>query len=804
MRKKNKIFKICLLPSISLLGISLFTISCNYENNKKDNISKKTLDSKIQSSSQETKNNNQTQNNFSDVIDQKNKLPESKPEEKKPLVDSELSSQKITPEKNQNISLEKLKKDHSLKTEIEDSKKLKDSSTETTDTNPIKLDNQKNSENNPDNKISNQVEIPKEIPKVTVNPSFYPTQRNDEFKEQNFSYDEIKKRILSAKELSSNYYSHPNFRLKENFVTLKGDNKDSKQLELVSSINNEKIKDVKWYIRTSYPTDEVYKPGDSTPEEVKIEISNDGKVIGKEYDGNDKTFEIWAEYKGYLFKALVRVLSKTEIINEYETVEAFKKAKEIAAEWKHLSHYQKALKAYEWMTSNVRYRDDDRIDDYTAYSALVKFEGVCTAYSKGYKMLLDELGITSFLIYGRIPYSNGKTISHVWNLVEIEGKWYHVDCTWGAKKFEDGSQTTIYEYFLIKDEDFAKGRTINNPLDLSLIGDKYRFSKIDRFVATNKDIERHIEKWYSQQPEHPWINFRTYHKFNKDYEFENAIFKKLGVRHKNHYDSAYGNSSPVWINENVKIYSYILENIPTKTKIKNHLNLTVEKFQNNKSLNILKIKTPSDLELGFENIWIQNAFIDRIEKTDDGYLVYLTNFDKIGKNLIHIEIFKIAHKFNLNKKSFEFEIKQQQKPNAFFIGTSKNSGILKNVDNTMQYRTWKNDIISSWKDIDSSEVKINNIDVTNIQIRKKSNITHIDSEIQVINLVKNNLIEKEIKVYNHEIIGVNQEMQYRLKDTENWININTYRLSNLKSGTYEIRVKPGKNSLASDSIEINI
>ncbi|WP_045433568.1 hypothetical protein [Metamycoplasma canadense] len=92
------------------------------------------------------------------------------------MVDSKLSSQKITPE---------------------------------------------NSENNPDNKINNQVEIPK----VTVNPSFYPTQQNDEFKE-----------------LSSNYYSHPNFRLKENFVTLKGDNKDSKQLELVSSINNKKNK----------------------------------------------------------------------------------------------------------------------------------------------------------------------------------------------------------------------------------------------------------------------------------------------------------------------------------------------------------------------------------------------------------------------------------------------------------------------------------------------------------------------------------------------------------------------------------
>nr|WP_258176919.1 hypothetical protein [Mycoplasma leachii] len=48
-------------------------------------------------------------------------------------------------------------------------------------------------------------------------------------------------------------------------------------------------------------------------------------------------------------------------------------------------------------------------------------------------------------------------------------------------------------------------------------------------------------------------------------------------------------------------------------------------------------------------------------------------------------------------------------------------------------------------------------------------------------------------------------MQYRLKDQNStWINITNNKIQKLKSGTYEIRVKPNKTTLASEIIEITI
>lgn len=79
---------------------------------------------------------------------------------------------------------------------------------------------------------------------------------------------------------------------------------------------------------------------------------------------------------------------------------------------------------------------------YDAHGVLLLGTGVCQSFALAYQMLLNEVGIPNRYVTG-IGGGDGKKDFHAWNLVNIEGNWYHVDVTWD----EAGGHT----YFLKSD-----------------------------------------------------------------------------------------------------------------------------------------------------------------------------------------------------------------------------------------------------------------------------------------------------------------------------------------------------------------
>lgn len=65
----------------------------------------------------------------------------------------------------------------------------------------------------------------------------------------------------------------------------------------------------------------------------------------------------------------------------------------------------------------------------TSYGALVKGEGVCEAYSRAVKSVLDRLGIPCVLVQGVYRHTEENLEPHMWNYVQLDGKWYGVDAT---------------------------------------------------------------------------------------------------------------------------------------------------------------------------------------------------------------------------------------------------------------------------------------------------------------------------------------------------------------------------------------
>lgn len=80
-----------------------------------------------------------------------------------------------------------------------------------------------------------------------------------------------------------------------------------------------------------------------------------------------------------------------------------------------------------------------------AYGVLVEGYGICSGYSDTMKLFLDRLNIVNYKI------SNDQ---HIWNLVLLDGEWFHLDLTWDDPVSD--KNITRDNYFLINTDTLEK------------------------------------------------------------------------------------------------------------------------------------------------------------------------------------------------------------------------------------------------------------------------------------------------------------------------------------------------------------
>lgn len=85
------------------------------------------------------------------------------------------------------------------------------------------------------------------------------------------------------------------------------------------------------------------------------------------------------------------------------------------------SDLETALFLHDYLATHAQYDETLQIRD--AYTILVKGTGVCQAYTLAYRLLLNRVNITSGTV-------TSTALNHIWNILLIDDKWYHVDVTW--------------------------------------------------------------------------------------------------------------------------------------------------------------------------------------------------------------------------------------------------------------------------------------------------------------------------------------------------------------------------------------
>ena len=122
-----------------------------------------------------------------------------------------------------------------------------------------------------------------------------------------------------------------------------------------------------------------------------------------------------------------------------------------------MTEREKALVLHNWIINNSRYDKDKTI--YESDMILTDGFGVCQAYAGAYYRLLQEAGIAVCTLSGEaVP---GGSEGHEWNMVRIDGTWYHVDCTWDDRgSFTEDSPCVSGQegtkYFLMTDSEIAE------------------------------------------------------------------------------------------------------------------------------------------------------------------------------------------------------------------------------------------------------------------------------------------------------------------------------------------------------------
>lgn len=142
----------------------------------------------------------------------------------------------------------------------------------------------------------------------------------------------------------------------------------------------------------------------------------------------DSSFSLYADGER-ITQVLPHYLYKGEELTEMEQFFEEKLAQILAPVGETWSDMEKALYVHDYLVDHFNY--DQRIYDpnqaenaiHDGYHMLTEGVGVCQAYTALYSELLTRLGVG-------VSYVMNESINHIWNVVQIGDRYYHVDVTW--------------------------------------------------------------------------------------------------------------------------------------------------------------------------------------------------------------------------------------------------------------------------------------------------------------------------------------------------------------------------------------
>lgn len=174
--------------------------------------------------------------------------------------------------------------------------------------------------------------------------------------------------------------------------------------------------------------------------------------------------------------------------------------------------YDKLKYFHDYLVTHCESSTDDPYAN-TVYGALVKGKALCEGYAKSFSYLCNKAGIENMIVTGSTD------VAHMWNMVKVDGNWYHVDVTWDkpdgmlAEMYPD---MILYQYFMVTDSVIENDHTIwtvsSDPPHAYSTKENY-FVKEKTYVTSAADFETAAEtafrKAVAERKSSAMIKFET-------------------------------------------------------------------------------------------------------------------------------------------------------------------------------------------------------------------------------------------------------------------------------------------------------
>lgn len=181
--------------------------------------------------------------------------------------------------------------------------------------------------------------------------------------------------------------------------------------------------------------------------------------------------------------------SKTELTDQFFTKNAILKSRVNSIFEKlikpGMNDIDKELVLHDYIITHTKYDSDGYVNGtvsdeaHMPYGVLVDGVGVCDGYAYSMKALLKMANIESLVAYGDSFNLTSQPLGHAWNIVKIDGEYYHLDLTWDDLGTKDGLNSLYHRYFNVSDKQISANHKYKN--------DFYPIAKKD-----SEDFNRHI------------------------------------------------------------------------------------------------------------------------------------------------------------------------------------------------------------------------------------------------------------------------------------------------------------------------
>ena len=142
--------------------------------------------------------------------------------------------------------------------------------------------------------------------------------------------------------------------------------------------------------------------------------------------------------------------------------------------------YKKIMTIHDYIIDNVEYDSTyEALGTYSLYGAFIGKTCVCEGYAKSLKYLANSINIECEIMQGTATNSTGKTESHAWNCIKLDGNWYLMDSTWDDPIIVgNGYKVNVfkYKYFLKGSQSFEKDHVLS--YQFSDGGKKFKYPTI--------------------------------------------------------------------------------------------------------------------------------------------------------------------------------------------------------------------------------------------------------------------------------------------------------------------------------------